>query len=193
MVGSPQWARGSNLRAGAATFADGRVPTAATVSRSNSLVGTSQDDQVGGRISTLNNGNYVVITANWDDPGTGAVNVGAVTWGKGVGGIYGDINDSNSKLGTNTNDRVGSGALRLYRTGTLSSHLPSGTRNAEPLHGARATAATRGAMCRITIRLLGLPVKIMSEAAALSLCRAANTRSHRPIGTTIRGPWTPEQ
>lgn len=119
VVGSPQWARGSNLRAGAATFADGRVPTAATVSRSNSLVGTSQDDQVGGRISTLNNGNYVVITANWDDPGTGAVNVGAVTWGKGVGGIYGDVNDSNSKLGTNTNDRVGSGAFASLSNGNF--------------------------------------------------------------------------
>ncbi len=124
VVGSPQWARGSNLRAGAATFADGRVPTGATVSRSNSLIGTSQDDQVGGRVTALTNGNYVVMTAYWDDPRTGAVNVGAVTWGKGVGGIFGEVNDSNSKLGTNTNDRVGSGVLTPLSNGNFAFASP---------------------------------------------------------------------
>ncbi|MEQ1763341.1 MAG: hypothetical protein ABL984_09385, partial [Pyrinomonadaceae bacterium] len=124
VVLSPQWAHGSALRAGAATLGDGRTGTFGVVSRSNSLVGTSTDDQVGGRISTLNNGNFVLLTPNWDDGSTGAANVGAVTWGKGNGGTTGDVNVNNSKLGTNTNDRVGSGAIAALSNGNYAFASP---------------------------------------------------------------------
>jgi hypothetical protein len=48
------------------------------VSSSNSLVGSTAGDNVGG-VAALTNGSYVVFSSNWD-AGT-ITNVGAVTWG----------------------------------------------------------------------------------------------------------------
>lgn len=118
VIGSPELRSRGNLRVGAATLCDGaNGTTVGAVSAQNSLIGTTPNEQVGSRITRLTNGNYVVSTPDWDDPFTGASDVGAVTWGKGVGGTVGYITSSNSFVGTNRNDRVGSGALVALTNG----------------------------------------------------------------------------
>ncbi|MGV2341106.1 MAG UNVERIFIED_CONTAM: hypothetical protein LVR18_46325 [Planctomycetaceae bacterium] len=76
------------------------------VSSSNSLVGSTASDAVGGTgLTTLNNGNYVVTSTNWDS-GT-ITNVGAVTWSNGTTGISGLVSSSNSLVGSTADDVVG--------------------------------------------------------------------------------------
>ena len=108
VVDSPFWNNGSATKAGAVTWADGTTGLLSTVSASNSLVGTSANDQVGyNGAAALTNGNYVVASPGWSNgPIT---SVGAVTWGNGNSGISGAITAANSLIGTTTGDSVGSG------------------------------------------------------------------------------------
>jgi hypothetical protein len=95
VVDSPYWNGGR----GAATWADGTVGATGTVDASSSLTGSSPGDQVGlGRITTLNNGNYVVLSPNWNG------NDGAATWGDGTVGVTGAVDAGNSLVGSNAND-----------------------------------------------------------------------------------------
>ncbi|MFI4851743.1 MAG: hypothetical protein ACIAZJ_21700 [Gimesia chilikensis] len=106
VVSSPDWDRGVIIDAGAATFADGTSGFSGSVSVANSLVGTSHDDQVGaGGVTALPNGNYVVLSSDWDD-GT-ITDVGAATFGNGTTGITGEITSTNSLIGSSSGDRLG--------------------------------------------------------------------------------------
>ncbi|MBI2753524.1 MAG: filamentous hemagglutinin N-terminal domain-containing protein [Betaproteobacteria bacterium] len=105
VVLSPDWANGAATRAGAATFGSGTTGVSGTVSASNSLVGTTALDRVGTFITALTNGNYVVMSSNWNN-GT-ATSAGAVTFGSGTSGITGTVSAANSLVGTSTNDFVG--------------------------------------------------------------------------------------
>jgi hypothetical protein len=103
-------------RRGAATWGNGSTGISGTVSSSNSLVGSLTGDRVGDRvgysgITALSNGNYVVISANWN--GT----QGAVTWGNGSTGISGTVSSSNSLVGSNTNDYVGYNGITELKNG----------------------------------------------------------------------------
>ena len=97
VVASPSWDSGAVADAGAVTWGDGASGTFGTISASNSLVGTQANDQVG-NITVLANGNYVVISSNWDNGTT--QDAGAVTWGNGVSGTTGEITSTNSVLGS---------------------------------------------------------------------------------------------
>ena len=105
VVGSPAWAG----RHGAATWGNGSSGIGGIkgeVSASNSLVGSSDTDFVGGQITALTNGNYVVESSSWN----GSVpysSVGAVTWGNGGVGVKGVVSASNSLVGTTYGDHVG--------------------------------------------------------------------------------------
>jgi len=57
-------------------------------------------------LTALINGNYVVSSRDWDNGGT--INAGAVTFGSGTSGISGVVAASNSLVGTNVSDQVGS-------------------------------------------------------------------------------------
>ncbi len=97
--------------AGAVTWIDGMSPElfVGPVTDSNSLVGITQNSNVGstGVHPLPINGNYVVVSQDWDD---GAVsNVGAVTWGNGLTGIVGPVTSANSLVGSQTSDQVGVG------------------------------------------------------------------------------------
>jgi hypothetical protein len=118
VVGSPYWDNpaGSIADAGAVTWGNGAAGTVGVVSSSNSLVGGSANDNVGGApgaygpangITALTNGNYVVTSSFWDDPSPAKTNVGAVTWGNGAGGTVGLVSSSNSLIGGTANDNVG--------------------------------------------------------------------------------------
>ncbi|NNE66060.1 MAG: VCBS repeat-containing protein [Pyrinomonadaceae bacterium] len=105
VVSSSQWGNGGVQGAGAVTFGNGTTGITGVVSPTNSLVGSSTDDQVGYRISALTNGNYVVKSPFWDNGGT--QNVGAVTFGNGTSGINGIVSSANSLIGSTVDDRVG--------------------------------------------------------------------------------------
>jgi filamentous hemagglutinin family protein len=105
VVSSPFWDNGGTTDAGAATWGDGSGGTLGAVTSMNSLLGSSNDDGVGSQGSTaLTNGNYVVISPNWDGMAT---DVGAVTWGNGSSGVTGTVSSSNSLVGSSMSDQVG--------------------------------------------------------------------------------------
>ncbi|MFN6053127.1 MAG: hypothetical protein ACK47R_20045, partial [Planctomycetia bacterium] len=106
VVQSANWDNGTVVHAGAVTLGNGTTGITGVVSSSNSLVGTSKDDYVGYTVQILSNGNYVVVSQSWDN-GT-VVNAGAVTLGNGITGITGAVSSSNSLVGTNAFDQIGS-------------------------------------------------------------------------------------
>ena len=128
VVSSPYWDNpaGPIANVGASTWGNGTKGTFGLVSSSNSLIGSSPNDYVGGDsfgspiegegevyevnrlgATALANGNYVVESSHWDDPTRSLVNVGAVTWGNGSTGTVGVVSSSNSLVGGTANDNVG--------------------------------------------------------------------------------------
>ncbi len=103
-VASQAWDNGATANVGAVTFGNGTSGVSGLVSASNSLIGSTADDQVGD-ITPLSNGNYVVSSVSWDNGGT--ANVGAVTFGNGTTGVSGAVSTSNSLVGSSANDVVG--------------------------------------------------------------------------------------
>ncbi|MFM7317985.1 MAG: beta strand repeat-containing protein, partial [bacterium] len=116
VVRSLNWDNGSATDAGAVTWGSGTTGVSGNVSSTNSLVGTTANDYVGlGDVTTLSNGNYVVISIHWKN---GSVsNAGAVTWGNGTTGITGNVSSTNSLVGTRSNDQVGSGGVTALTNG----------------------------------------------------------------------------
>ncbi len=105
VVTSVDWDNGAVVDAGSVTWGSGTTGVTGVVSAANSLVGSTLTDWVGSDIETLSNGNYVVLSPDWDN---GAVeNAGAATWGNGSTGIVGLISASNSLVGTHVDDYVG--------------------------------------------------------------------------------------
>jgi hypothetical protein len=106
VVGSPDWDNGGIVDAGAATFGSGVSGISGVVSAANSLVGSTANDFVGNNgVTALANGNYVVASRSWDHGAV--VDAGAATFGSGVSGISGVVSPSNSLVGNNLNDWVG--------------------------------------------------------------------------------------
>jgi hypothetical protein len=112
VIASPLWDNGSVINAGAVTWINGSTGTFGVISPSNSLVGSTAEDRVGNGnsgflgqpIFALTNGNYVVVSSNWDN---GAIlNAGAATWGNGLTGVVGPVSVGNSLVGSSINDRV---------------------------------------------------------------------------------------
>lgn len=98
-----------NGNRGAVTFGNGVTGVTGLVSSSNSLVGSKANDFVGSGdgfrnsgITVLNNGNYVVISALWDDGAN--VDAGAATFGNGTTGVIGFITPANSLIGKSDGD-----------------------------------------------------------------------------------------
>ena len=115
VVISELW-NGSSSNLGAVTWGDGTNGITGAVSSSNSLVGSTEDDNVGdGGIVVLSNGNYVVISSSWDRSSTESA--GAVTWADGTSGISGEITDTNSLVGSSFFDRIGRGGVTALTNG----------------------------------------------------------------------------
>ncbi|MFO0178972.1 MAG: beta strand repeat-containing protein [Planctomyces sp.] len=131
VVRSGIWDFGTITNVGAVTWGNGTTGISGVVSSTNSLVGSTANDYVGGvfsGVTALTNGNYVVRSSNWD---SGAVaNVGAVTWGNGTTGISGVVSSSNSLVGSTANDYVGSRGVSALTNGNYvvaSNNWDSGT------------------------------------------------------------------
>ncbi|WP_071625044.1 beta strand repeat-containing protein, partial [Poseidonibacter lekithochrous] len=100
VIKSPLW----NTHRGAVTWVDKNVGLSGVVSSANSLVGTTEYDNVGYTVTSLTNGNYVITSSNWD---RGAIqNVGAVTWGNGTTGTVGEVSIANSLVGSTAYDSI---------------------------------------------------------------------------------------
>ena len=91
------------------------------MSAANSLVGTQSGDSVGStyNLYALPNGNYVVASPSWANGSTAGA--GAVTWVNGSNGHTLDGNNtvstSNSLVGTNTGDQIGSNGITILPNG----------------------------------------------------------------------------
>jgi hypothetical protein len=105
VVASPDWNNGATPDVGAVTWGDGGSALVGVVSAANSLIGASSQDHVGNSVTALNNGNYVVASAQWDN--AGIVDAGATTWVSGNASTTSVVSTANSLFGTSTNDRVG--------------------------------------------------------------------------------------
>jgi hypothetical protein len=117
VVASITWTGLVGIEAGAATWGNGTTGTAGFVSAINSLVGSTLSDRVGnGGVTPLTNGNYVVVSPDWDAPGPVA-DVGAATWGDGSTGTTGAVNDTNSLVGATADDSVGSQGVTALTNG----------------------------------------------------------------------------
>ena len=95
VVASPAW----NSGRGAVTWGNGKNGVRGFISAANSLTGTATTDHVGGRVTALTNGNYVVSSINAE--------MGAVTWANGATGLIGKVSTANSLVGTVSGDGVG--------------------------------------------------------------------------------------
>ena len=122
VVVNPGW----NIGRGAATWMSGAGTTIGAIGAANSLIGDTPDvvpgvggDHVGSNgIFTLTNGNFLVLSPDWDDANTGSQNAGAVTFGRGTTGTFGPaaiagglIDSTNSLIGGGSDDRVGSDSV----------------------------------------------------------------------------------
>ena len=110
VVRSPGW-----HDTGAATWGNGAAGVSGPVSAANSLVGSAIDDRVGSYVTPLSNGNYVVISSDWDNGG--AADAGAATWGNGATGISGQVSAANSLVGSAAEDSVGSHGVTALSKG----------------------------------------------------------------------------
>ena len=104
LVNSLYWKNGGVASAGAVTWGNGSSGVTGIVTVTNSLVGSTTNDNVGSSFA-LSNGNYVVVSRGWDN--AGVVDVGAVTWGDGTGGITGVVTVTNSLVGSQAGDQIG--------------------------------------------------------------------------------------
>jgi trimeric autotransporter adhesin len=116
VVASPDWDDGSTIGVGAVTLVNGATGLSGTVSKANSLYGTTAGDQVGvGGATALTNGNYVVRSYAWSNGSTGQV--GAMTWVNGATGLVGAVSTANSLYGTTAYDAVGLGGATALTNG----------------------------------------------------------------------------
>jgi hypothetical protein len=120
VIVSYAWDDGGTTDVGAVTRANGAAAITGTVSAANSLVGTNVDDQVGlGGVTVLSNGNYLVVSYAWDDPGGGTpiTDVGAVTWVDGGIGLIDFVSAANSLVGSSKDDRIGISGVTALANG----------------------------------------------------------------------------
>jgi hypothetical protein len=103
VVAFPGWDRGTVSQAGAVVWGNGVSGTTGTVSLQTALVGAHGGDYVGVPIA-LTDGNYIVCSQGFST--ASATYVGAVTWASGWGGRVGDIDASNSLIGSSPSDSL---------------------------------------------------------------------------------------
>ncbi len=122
VVDSPDWCINGYpviFSAGAVTWANGTTGTTGVVSAANSLVGSNQNDGVGGGgITVLPTGNYVVASPDWNNY------EGAATWNNGWTGTIGTVSATNSLVGSHPlnngtllSDSVSSGGITALTNG----------------------------------------------------------------------------
>ena len=97
VIRSQNWDNGAATNAGAVTWCNGTTGVNGIVNSSNSLVGSTTNDNVGNNGTiVLSNGNYVVRSTVWNN---GAIIIaGAITWCNGTTGRNGVVSSINSLI-----------------------------------------------------------------------------------------------
>jgi len=137
VVNTPTWDDIGAPNAGAVTWCSGETGCSGVITATNSLVGSTYKDRVGGSgVVGLVNGNYVISSVSWDNRATakpgqevlvdeelvdmlaaGVMDAGAVTWCSGESGCTGPISAENSLVGNKLGDQVGNAGLVLLGNG----------------------------------------------------------------------------
>src|SRR5208282_5104908 len=99
VVSSRNWTNGAAANAGAVTWGSGTAGVSGPVSATNSLVGSTANDSVGGGhpgagLTARRAGNCVVGSP------AGTDGAGAATWGSGTAGVSGPVSATNSLVGS---------------------------------------------------------------------------------------------
>jgi trimeric autotransporter adhesin len=135
VVNSPNWADGTARQVGAVTWLDRTAPFTGAVGAANSLLGNQAGDRIGsGGITALGNGNYVVNSPDWANGANPLA--GAVTWRDGNATNPARVNPSNSLVGTQAGDRVGSAGITPLANGNYVVNSPGWANGSNPLAGA---------------------------------------------------------
>lgn len=109
VTGSGGWDNGGAVDVGAATWGNGTTGIIGAVTSANSFVGDAAGAMVSGvNLTALSNGNYVIGSSYGSST---PANIGAVTLGNGATGLIGTLSPSNSLVGSNTDDLVGSNGI----------------------------------------------------------------------------------
>jgi hypothetical protein len=122
IVHSPLFDNENIKNVGAVTLVNGFTGLSANVNSSNSILGSTYNDQIGiklgvgneGRksgITVLSNDKFLISSSYFDNQGI--VDVGAVTYCDGITGLNGFINENNSLLGSFSGDHIGNNVLEL--------------------------------------------------------------------------------
>ena len=138
VVVSPAWNGGGSSLPGAVTWSNGNGSTVGPVSSANSLIGSSPSDGIGGAITVLQNGNYLVRSQSWNG------GMGAVTWGSGTSGISGVISSSNSLVGSTIGDYVGNQEVIQLSNGNYLVRSPNWNSSAGAVTWASGTSGIVG-------------------------------------------------
>src|SRR5262249_55498909 len=80
---------------------------------------SSANDGVGGGVTALTNGNYVVLSPGWNGVR------GAATWGSGTAGVSGVVSAANSLVGSSASDGVGNDGVTALTNGNYVVRSPS--------------------------------------------------------------------
>lgn len=122
LLTSPLWDNGGAADAGAVTLVQ-FGNTSGTISASNSMVGSTANDQVGrdGAVPFANDG-FVVLSPVWDNGGL--VDAGAFTMGRVGLPFTGTVSASNSYVGSSANDQLGSGGAKIFGSNFCLIHSP---------------------------------------------------------------------
>lgn len=105
VVTNPNWDNGAAADAGAVTWGSGTTGVSGTVTAANSLVGSTDGDQVGWYVNLLSYDRYVVASPYWDNGGL--ADAGAATLEIGSVGTSGVVSPGNSLVGSAANSNMG--------------------------------------------------------------------------------------
>jgi hypothetical protein len=112
------WDRPQIPNAGAVVWGNGSVGRVGRLSVETALVGSNENQFLGGAIP-LTDGNYIVCNENFST--ASASRLGAVIWGSGWGELVGEMNATNSLIGSTMDDRLCSNQIDY-----LTPRLPDG-------------------------------------------------------------------
>lgn len=105
LVVDAQYNNGAIVTAGAVAWGNGATGLSGVLSSANALVGTSNNDWLGGSLYTTADGDYILTSGFWDNGGIS--DAGAITFVDGTVGLSGTISAANSLVGSHANDRLG--------------------------------------------------------------------------------------
>ena len=178
VVISENWDYGAIQNVGAVTWADGESSFNAAVSEANSLIGSSDNDNIGSsRIKELANGDYVIISPKWNN--NTIVDAGAVTWASGTAGVAGSITDSNSLVGYTTSDQIGSGGV----TPLTNSHYVVSSPNWNDGCGAATWSSGAGGISGLVTSTNSLVGDLAGDNVGLGV--TALTNGHYVVGSPL--------